>query len=320
MWQDAAVTENAERRMLLDTAALYFRAFHGVPDTVKAPNGMPINAVRGLLDMIAKLGTEFQPTEIVACWDDDWRPQWRVDLIPTYKTHRVAAEPAADADPAIEIVPDLLSPQVPIIREVLGALGIPVVGADRHEADDVIGTLSSHSSIPVDVVTGDRDLFQLVDDSRHVRVIYTGRGMSNLEVLTDESLTAKTGVSPAQYADFAAMRGDASDGLPGVAGVGEKTAATLLAEFGDLDGIVAAAADAGTPLGASVRAKILAAADYLKVAPTVVKVVRDLDLPEFDARIRKPSDEQVAELDRLSAEWGLSSSLKRAREALGNLA
>ena len=310
------MTTNPERRMLLDTAALYFRAFHGVPDTVHAPNGDPINAVRGLLDMIARLTAEFEPTEIVACWDDDWRPQWRVDLIPTYKTHRVAAEAPTDADSAIEIVPDLLSPQVPIIREVLTALGIPIVGAAEHEADDVIGTLASHSPMPVDVVTGDRDLFQLVDDSRNVRVIYTGRGMSRLEILTDASLTTKTGVGPAQYADFAAMRGDASDGLPGVAGVGEKTAATLLAEFGDLDGIVAAAADSGTALGASVRAKILAAADYLKVAPAVVNVVRNLDLPEFDARIRASTPQQVAELERLDAQWGLSSSLKRAREAM----
>ncbi|SEM77219.1 5'-3' exonuclease, N-terminal resolvase-like domain [Cryobacterium luteum] len=164
--------------MLLDTAALYFRAFYGVPDTVRGPDGQPVNAVRGLLDMIARLATEFEPTEIVACWDNDWRPQWRVDLIPTYKTHRVAAAPTpttADADPALEVVPDLLSPQVPIIREVLGALGIPIVGAARHEADDVIGTLASHAATPVDIVTGDRDLFQLVDDSRHVRVIYTGR-------------------------------------------------------------------------------------------------------------------------------------------------
>lgn len=314
------MTQNHERRMLLDTAALYFRAFHGVPDTVQAPDGMPINAVRGLLDMIARLATEFQPTEIVACWDDDWRPQWRVDLIPTYKTHRVAAEAPTDADPAIEIVPDLLSPQVPIIREVLTALGIPIVGAAEHEADDVIGTLASHSSIPVDVITGDRDLFQLVDDRRDVRVIYTGRGMSRLETLTDASLTAKTGVSPAQYADFAAMRGDASDGLPGVAGVGEKTAATLLSDFGDLDGIIAAAADPETKLGASARSKILAAADYLKVAPMVVNVVRDLDLPEFDARIRSSTPEQVAELEKLDAKWGLSSSLKRAREALAALA
>ncbi|PXA72047.1 5'-3' exonuclease [Cryobacterium arcticum] len=306
--------------MLLDTAAMYFRAFHGVPDTVQAPNGMPINAVRGLLDMIARLSTEFQPTEIVACWDDDWRPQWRVDLIPTYKTHRVAAEAPTDADPAIEIVPDLLSPQVPIIREVLTALGIPIVGAAEHEADDVIGTLASTAEIPVDVITGDRDLFQLVDDSRDVRVIYTGRGMARLEILTDAALETKTGVTPAQYADFAAMRGDASDGLPGVAGVGEKTAATLLAEFGDLDGIVAAAADPDVKLSASVRAKILAAADYLLVAPKVVNVVRDLDLPAFDARIRQSTPEQVAELDRLTEKWGLSSSMKRAREALAALA
>lgn len=304
--------------MLLDTAALYFRAFYGVPDTVTAPNGMPINAVRGLLDIIAKLTTEFEPAEIVACWDDDWRPQWRVDLIPTYKTHRVAEEVEVAAD--VEVVPDPLSAQVPIIREVLTALGIPIVGAAAHEADDVIGTLATTSTMPVDVVTGDRDLFQLVDDARSVRVIYTGRGMSNLEVLTDDALLAKTGVRPDQYADFATMRGDASDGLPGVAGIGEKGAATLLATYGDLDGIVAAAADEGSGLAKGSRAKILAAADYLQVAPTVVKVVRDLQLPHFDARIRPFTDEQRAELDRLSAEWGLSSSMKRATEALGAVA
>ncbi|MHA6668466.1 5'-3' exonuclease [Homoserinimonas sp. A447] len=305
--------------MLLDTAALYFRAFYALPDTVQAPNGMPVNAVRGLLDIIARLTSEFKPTEIVACWDDDWRPQWRVDLIPTYKAHRVAVEPT-DASASIEVVPDSLTPQVPIIRDVLGALGIPVVGAPNHEADDVIGTLASHSPMPIDVVTGDRDLFQLVDDSREVRVIYTGRGMSKLEILTDATLQAKYGVAPSQYADFAAMRGDASDGLPGVAGVGEKTAVTLLSAYGDLDGIIAAAADPASAMAAPMRAKIGAAADYLVVAPTVVKVVRDLELPEFDARIRPSTSEQTVELERLSDEWGLGSSLKRARAALGSLA
>jgi 5'-3' exonuclease len=315
MWEDAAVTDHRERRMLLDTAALYFRAFYAVPDTVHAPNGMPVNAVRGLLDIIARLVTEFGPTELVACWDDDWRPQWRVDLIPTYKTHRVAVAPPVGT--AIEQVPDLLTPQVPVIREVLGALGIPVIGAADHEADDVIGTLASNSPVSVDVVTGDRDLFQLVDDSRDVRVIYTGRGMSNLEILTDAALETKYGVTPTQYADFAVMRGDASDGLPGVAGVGEKTAVSLLSTYGHLDGIVAAAADPESGMAPPVRAKILAAADYLTVAPTVVNVVRDLQLPQFDARIRANTTEQGAELDRLSAEWGLSGSMKRARDALG---
>jgi len=270
--------------------------------------------------MIARLATEFQPTEIVACWDDDWRPQWRVDLIPTYKTHRVAEAAPSPADPSIEDVPDLLTPQVAVIREVLSALGIPVIGAAHHEADDVMGTLATRAEIPVDVVTGDRDLFQLIDDSREVRVIYTGRGMSRLEILTDAALTSKYGVTPNQYADFAAMRGDASDGLPGVAGVGEKTAVGLLATYGDLDAIVAAAADPSSGMAASARAKIQAAADYLAVAPAVVNVVRTLDLPTFDARIRAGTSEQATERDRLSATWGLASSMQRARAALDPLA
>jgi len=300
----------ADRLMLLDTASLYFRAFHGVPDTVKAPDGRPVNAVRGLLDMIAKLVTTYEPTHLVACWDDDWRPQWRVDLIPSYKAHRVV-EVVEDA-PDVEEVPDPLEAQVPIIREALAALGIPVVGAPEHEADDVIGSLATQSDIPVDVVTGDRDLFQLVDDTRGVRVIYTGRGMSNLEVLTEETIVAKYGIRPDQYADFAVMRGDASDGLPGVAGVGEKTAATLLAAHGDLAGIIAAAA-AGEGMSAGVRNKIVAAADYLAVAPTVVEVVRTLDLGPVDARITAPDADAV---DALAAQWSLGSSAERADAAL----
>jgi 5'-3' exonuclease len=308
------MTDAPGRRMLLDTAALYFRAFYGVPDTVKAPNGMPINAARGLLDIIARLVTEFEPTELVACWDDDWRPQWRVDLIPTYKTHRVAE--VVIVGPDVEVIPDPLEAQVPVIREALTVLGIPIVGAANHEADDVIGTLASTNEMPVDVVTGDRDLFQLVDDSRDVRVIYTGRGMSNLEVLTDAALVAKTGVRPDQYADYAAMRGDASDGLPGVAGIGEKGAAALLATYGDLNGIVAAAADPGSELAKGPRAKILAAAEYLLVAPAVVNVVRDLKLPEFDARILDFTTEREAAIQSLSEQWGLSSSMDRVLTAL----
>ena len=299
-----------DRLMLLDTASLYFRAFYGVPDTVKAPDGRPVNAARGLLDMIAKLVTTYEPTHVVACWDDDWRPQWRVDLIPSYKAHRVAE--VVPGSPDVEEVPDPLEIQIPVIREALGVLGIPIVGAAEHEADDVIGTLATRSTIPVDVVTGDRDLFQLVDDARDVRVIYTGRGMSNLEVLTDAIVQQKYGISPRQYADFAVMRGDASDGLPGVAGVGEKTATTLLTAHGDLSGIRAAAA-AGEGMSAGVRAKILAADSYLDVAPTVVEVVRTIPLPDIDARIR-PIDEDAART--LSDTWSLGTSVHRAVTAL----
>lgn len=301
------------RLMLLDTAALYFRAFHGVPDTVRAPDGTSVNAVRGLLDIIARLVTEFAPAELIACWDDDWRPRWRVELIPSYKAHRVAE--LVDGGPDVELVPELLTPQVPIIVETLTALGIPIVGKAGYEADDIIGTLASTAAGPVDVVTGDRDLFQVVDDARDVRVIYTARGMSNLEIVTDQVLHGKYGVTAAQYADFAALRGDSSDGLPGVAGVGEKTAASLLAQFVDLDGVVAAVGDPTVPLSAGIRAKVTAAADYLTRAPAVVAVVRDLDLPAVEATIGV-SDAGRAAIQDLSVRWGLGGSASRAVAAL----
>ena len=305
------------RLMLLDTASLYFRAFYGVPDTIRRADGTPVNAVRGLLDMIARLTTDYDSTHLVACWDDDWRPQWRVDLIPSYKSHRVATVVAGAAD--VEVVPDALEAQIPLIRRVLDLAGIAVVGVPEHEADDVIGTYASHAGLPVDVVTGDRDLFQLVSDDRQVRVIYTARGMRNLEVLTDVVVVGKYRVLPEQYADYATLRGDASDGLPGVAGIGEKTAASLLGEYGTLDGLLAAAADGSGGVSASVRSKLAAAADYLEVAPTVVRVVRDLEVPtleEAGAQLRPVAGESRAELERLATEWNLGGSVRRLLDAL----
>ncbi len=302
-----------DRLMLLDSASLYFRAFYGVPDTVRAPDGTPVNAVRGFLDIITKLVTLYRPTHVVACWDDDWRPQWRVDLIPSYKTHRVAEVVAAGPD--VEVVPDPLEVQVPIIRETLGALGIAIVGAPEHEADDVIGTLATTAAMPVDIVTGDRDLFQLVDDSRDVRVVYTARGMSNLEIVTDATVVAKYGVLPGQYADFATLRGDSSDGLPGVAGIGEKTAATLLAAHGDLAGIVASA-ERAEGMSAGVAAKIRAGLPYLEVAPRVVAVVRDLPLPAVDARLRPLDEAKTKDAAALAERWALGAAMDRITAAL----
>ncbi len=302
-----------DRLMLLDSASLYFRAFYGVPDTVRATDGTPVNAVRGFLDIITKLVTTYRPTHLVACWDDDWRPQWRVDLIPTYKTHRVAEVVAVGPD--IEVVPDPLEVQVPVIRETLDALGIEIVGQAAHEADDVIGTLATRAELPVDIVTGDRDLFQLVDDARDVRVIYTARGMSNLDVVTDATVVAKYGVLPSQYADFATLRGDSSDGLPGVAGIGEKTAAGLLAAHGDLAGILAAA-DTGVGMSAGVRAKLDAGRPYLAVAPTVVEVVRDLPLPDVEARLRPLGEAARSDAATLAERWALGSAMTRIVEAL----
>lgn len=302
-----------DRLMLLDSASLYFRAFYGVPDTVRAPDGTPVNAVRGFLDIITRLVTTYRPTHLVACWDDDWRPQWRVDLIPTYKTHRVAEVVAGGPD--VEVVPDPLEVQVPVIRDVLGTLGIRIVGAAEHEADDVIGTLATTATMPVDIVTGDRDLFQLVDDARDARVVYTARGMSNLEVLTNAAVVAKYGVLPSQYADFATLRGDSSDGLPGVAGIGEKTAAGLLATHGDLAGIIAAA-EAGEGMSAGVRAKILAGLPYLAVAPKVVAVVRDLPLTVPDPRLQPLDAAAKAEATALAEKWALGAAMTRIVDAL----
>jgi 5'-3' exonuclease len=275
-----------ERRiMLLDTASLYFRAFFGVPDTFRAADGTPVNALRGLLDFISRLVAGYSPSHLACCWDNDWRPAWRVELIPSYKAHRVAgagqtvvAEMATSPDTSGEQAPDDLAVQVPLILAVLDSLGIAVVGKDGYEADDVLGTLASTAPMPVDVVTGDRDLFQLVDDGRSVRVLYIARGVGKHERVDEAWVRAKYGIPASAYVDYAIMRGDASDGLPGVAGIGDKTAASLLNSYGSLEGILAAASDAHTKISGSVRSKLGAAIDYLAVAPAVVAVVRDLDL------------------------------------------
>ncbi|ARZ70984.1 5'-3' exonuclease [Streptomyces sp. HU2014] len=307
--------------MLLDTASLYFRAYFGVPDTVRAPDGTPVNAVRGLLDFIARLVQDHHPDDLVACMDFDWRPQWRVDLIPTYKAHRVAEE-APPGDPGdgagfVEEVPDTLSPQVPVIEDVLDALGIARVGAAGYEADDVIGTLAGRAAGPVDIVTGDRDLYQLVDDARGVRVLYPLKGVGTLQVVDEALLREKYGVDGAGYADLALLRGDPSDGLPGVPGIGEKTAAKLLAAHGDLAGIVAAAADPAVRMTPAQRKRLVEAGPYLAVAPKVVRVASDVPLAPFDAALpAEPRDPMT--LEELARRWGLGGSLQRLLTVLAD--
>jgi 5'-3' exonuclease len=299
------------RLMLLDTASLYFRAYFGVPDSVKAPDGTPVNAVRGLLDFITRLVQDHHPDDLVACMDFDWRPQWRVDLIPSYKAHRVAEEaPAGSGDPDEEEIPDTLSPQVPVIEEVLDALGIARIGSPGYEADDVIGTLAGRAGGPVDIVTGDRDLFQLVDDARGIRILYPLKGVGTLQITDEALLREKYGVDGPGYADLALLRGDPSDGLPGVPGIGEKTAAKLLDAYGDLAGIMAAADDPSSKVTPAQRKRLIEARPYLAVAPTVVKVATDAPFPDVDHALpEEPADPE--RLDALAARWGLGGSLHR---------
>ncbi|MFD3910325.1 5'-3' exonuclease H3TH domain-containing protein [Streptomyces sp. NPDC088147] len=294
--------------MLLDTASLYYRAYFGVPDSVRAPDGTPVNAVRGLLDFIGRLVQDHRPDELVACMDADWRPAWRVELIPSYKAHRVA-QPHEEG-PDEEETPDTLAPQVPIIEAVLDALGIARVGVAGYEADDVIGTLAGRATGPVDIVTGDRDLYQLIDDKRGVRVLYPLKGVGSLHLTDEAALREKYGVDGPGYVDLALLRGDPSDGLPGVPGIGEKTAAKLLDAFGDLAGIMAAVDDPRSKLTPSQRKRLDEARDYVAVAPTVVRVAGDVPLPDFDPTLpAAPRD--PAMVDALATRWGLGGALRR---------
>jgi 5'-3' exonuclease len=294
--------------MLLDTASLYFRAYFGVPESVKAPDGMPVNAVRGLLDFIDRLVKDHRPDALVACMDADWRPAWRVELIPSYKAHRVAEEHAGGPD--AEEVPDTLAPQVPVIEAVLDALGIARVGVAGYEADDVIGTFTARATGPVDIVTGDRDLFQLVDDARGVRVLYPVKGVGNPQVMDEAALREKYGVDGSGYVDLALLRGDPSDGLPGVPGIGEKTAAKLLDRFGDLAGIMAAVDDPASGITPAQRRRLDESRPYVAVAPKVVRVASDVPLPEVDTTLPKaPRDPEM--IQALAARWNLGGSLQR---------
>ncbi|MFG2102928.1 5'-3' exonuclease H3TH domain-containing protein [Micromonospora echinaurantiaca] len=295
--------------LLVDSPSLYFRAYFGIPESAaRAEDGSPVNAVRGFLDMLATLIRTRRPDRMVCALDHDWRPDWRVALLPSYKAHRLAPEGG-------EVVPDTLTPQVPVILDVLAAIGITTVGAAGYEADDVLGTLSVTQPAPVEVVSGDRDLFQLVDDARPVRLLYVGRGVAKLEDCDDAAVRARYGVPADRYADFAALRGDPSDGLPGVPGVGEKTAARLVTRYGDIAGILAALDDPDSGFAPGLRAKLAAARDYLAVAPKVVKVALDVPLPDLPTALpTAPADPD--RLLELAQRWNLAGSARRLVDAL----
>lgn len=306
-----SLMSQAQRLLLLDSASLYFRAFFGVPEVI-GPSGTPTNAVRGLLDMIATLVERGRPTHLAACWDNDWRPDFRVRAIPSYKAHRLAADGG-------EEVPEALAVQVPIIVDALAALGLARVGVDGYEADDVIGTFAAsyRGVMPVDIVTGDRDLFQLVDDEQAIRVVYTARGgVRSPDVVDEAFIAAKYGVPTGRaYADMAVLRGDTSDGLPGVAGIGEKTAAKLITVYGTLDAL-RVALDAGDPaLKGAQRARLEAATDYLDAAPDVVAVAHDAAVPDVDLTLPTGVADPSL-MSRLAVEHGLTSSFDRVLSAL----
>lgn len=306
--------------MLLDGASLWFRAFHAIPEKVTAPDGSPVNAVRGFVDMVASLIRTHRPTRLVVCLDLDWRPAFRVAAIPSYKAHRVAT----GSDGTVEEVPPALLPQVPVILDVLAAAGIATGGAAGFEADDVLGTLAARETIDrVIVVSGDRDLLQVVADSPvPVRVLYAGRGLAKAELFDPALVAERYGVpgerAGAAYAELAALRGDPSDGLPGVKGVGEKTAASLLQQYGSLDAVRAAAVDESSSMAKGMRVKLAAAADYLDAALPVVRVATDanVDLSRSDVLPAAPAAPE--QLTALAQRWGLERPVSALVAALAD--
>jgi len=314
---------------LLDLAGIYFRAFHAVPATTVSPSGRPVNAIRGTLDIIRRVMLDGKPDRMIACLDLDWRPAWRVKLVPSYKTHRVTPESdnskcVLEGETAVEAVPDELSPQVPVLLEVLAAVGITTAGAIGFEADDVIGTLAAlERTDPVEVVTGDRDLFQLARETpTPIWVRYIGAGMSKVQVLDTAGVADKHGIPANRYPDFAVLRGDPSDGLPGVPGVGDKTAADLISAFGSIEAVIAAIGDPASKLSRAQRLKLTPALPYLLVAPQVVRVALDapVEMHPAGSGVLPTSPADPERLLELSKAYGLGSPVARLLDALGSRA
>jgi 5'-3' exonuclease len=295
--------------LLIDSASLWYRAYYGMPDTMVAPDGTPVNAIRGFLDMTARLVTQYKPTRIVACLEGDWRPTWRTDIFPGYKANRV--DEAGEEDE-----PDTLAPQIPLLLDLLDLFGLPMVGVDNYEADDLIATYSKSEKGPIHIVTGDRDLFQLVDDARKVKVIYLAKGFSQQEVVDLAWIKQKYGIPGERYALFAMIRGDASDGLPGVKGIGEKGAAIIANSFATIEESLAAALNDDERLTPLLRKRLIEGSDYIKIAPTLVHCALDVPVPTMEIALPKaPLD--LSEIYAFKDQYGLGASVDRLIAALG---
>ena len=295
--------------MLLDSASLWYRAYYGMPDTLVSPGGEPINAIRGFIDMTARLIEMYRPDRLVACIEGDWRPTWRTDLFPDYKANRLDEE-------GDEEEPDLLSPQIPILLDLLDAFRIPVVGVDDYEADDVMATYAMRERGPIRVVTGDRDLFQLVDDKKDIAIVYLAKGISNHDLVRRDYIENKYGIPGDRYALFAMIRGDASDGLPGIKGIGEKGAAVIANAFSNMDQVIAAAHDeSDTRLTPALRKKLLADLEYASIAPRLVHCALDVAVPDINLSIPS-APKTLDDIYALSKEYGLGSPIDRLISAL----
>jgi 5'-3' exonuclease len=288
---------------------MYYRAFYALPEKMTAPNGNPHNAIRGFLSMLTKLVTLHHPSGIVAAWDNDWRPAWRVELVPSYKTHRL------EVPSGREEVPDTLSPQIDAIAAILDAWGVARIGIDGFEADDVIASVAAQHQGRSFVVTSDRDLIQVVTDQVSLLLQVSG-GVESWPVLDPEAIESKYGVSPRKYLSMAALRGDPSDGLPGIPGIGDKTASALINTYGTLEALVQAsgANDPEKPLTPRLAERICAGGDYLDAAMAVITAETRLPVSAWTVEIPyEPVDMQT--LNDLALHWGVEKYVDELLQA-----
>lgn len=294
--------------LLVDAPSLIYRALFSTPDTIQTPEGTPINAAYGFIRMLARLIADHDP-DYLACADDvDWRPEWRVELLPSYKSHRAESGSAQDQ------AEDLLAHQVPVAYDLLEKCGVPVVGHPGFEAEDIIGTLAARAPGRVGIFSGDRDLFQLVEDPT-CSVLYPIRGVSQVDVVDESYIEKKYGIPGRSYRDFAVLRGDPSDGLPGVRGIGEKLASLLIVRHGSIDNIIelAEAGEQGQAL-----AKVKRDLDYLKRAVEVVTIRTDAPLSDLD--LSRPRDIPQDKILAKARKHGLRSPVRSLLSALGSSA
>jgi 5'-3' exonuclease len=283
-------------RLLIDGPSLIYRAFFAVPKTITDPHGQPVNAVRGFVDMIGQMIGDHHPDQVIAVIDADWRPAFRVAAYPGFKANRPAE-------------PEELTPQLELIDDVLDAAGIARAEAEGLEADDVIATLS-HSTSDEDrdaIVTGDRDLLSLVRDP-NVRLLFTVKGVRELKVFDEEEVRRSYGIPPQAYYDFAMLRGDPSDELPGVRGIGPKIAADLLTRFGSLSNLM----NNLESIPAQLRSRLRASVDYLEAMKIVVPLVTDADVI-----LTEPHTPDLARLETVAKERNLTGAISRLLSALG---
>ena len=279
--------------LLVDGSSMFFRAFYAIPQTMRAPNGAMVNAVRGTLDTLARYVTDRKPKHVAFTTDEDWRPDWRVELIPDYKSHRTA-----------EPIPPALIPQVPIIMAALTAVGVDIVGLDDYEAEDIVASLAAKVKTPIEIASGDRDLFSQVR-GRDIIVLYPQKG--GPAEIDEAEITNRYHIPGQAYADYAILRGDPSDGLPGLPGIGDKTAAQMVTRYGSIEKIL----EAGIIRNPE-------HADYLRKALKVVPPVRDLKIKvPRGRRERYPDEPEVVEL--MAKKYGIGNNLERLVKALSSM-